>query len=142
MPNQHEQPHAQDQEAPADAEQADTQAAPRAEQQSGSAEQRSKTLAIRVEESLHTQLRFIAQLNGTSITEEIRRAITDRITTAQDDPNLIARAEQAQQEIEREPAARTAALAGFIGKPAIDATVESTPDRPSNPRRRSAPSNK
>ena len=78
-------------------------------------DQHIKTLAIRVEESLHTQLRFIAQLSGTSITEEIRRAIEHRISSAQDDPELIARAEQARDEIEREAAARSAAIAGFIG---------------------------
>lgn len=79
-------------------------------------DQHIKTLAIRVEEGLHTQLRFIAQLSGTSITEEIRRAIETRISSAQDDPELIARAEQAREEIEREAAARSAAIAGFIGK--------------------------
>lgn len=84
-------------------------------------EQHLKTLAVRVEESLHAQLRFIAQLNGSTITEEIRRAIESRIATAQDDPNLIARAQQARDEIEREAAARAAAIAGFLGNPAVTA---------------------
>ena len=86
-------------------------------------EQHLKTIAIRVEESLHAQLRFIAQLNGSSITEEIRKAIETRIATAQDDPDLIARAQQARDEIEREAAARSAAIAGFLGKPAVTATT-------------------
>jgi hypothetical protein len=94
------------------------------EQPTSREEQRYKTLAVRVDENLHTQLRFIAQLSDTSITEEIRRAIEHRIATAQDDPALIARAQQAQQEVEREAAARSAAIAGFIGKPATDAAVE------------------
>ena len=87
-------------------------------------EQHLKTLAIRVEEGLHAQLRFIAQLNGSSITEEIRRAIENRIATAQDDPDLIARAQEAREEIEREAAARAAAIAGFLGKPAIATTAD------------------
>jgi hypothetical protein len=86
-------------------------------------EQHVKTLAIRVEEGIHTQLRFIAQLSGTSITEEIRRAIEHRITTAQDDPELIARAQQVRSEIEREAAARSAAIAGFMGSHAVGATT-------------------
>lgn len=84
-------------------------------------EQHLKTIAIRVEEGLHAQLRFIAQLNDSSITEEIRKAIETRIATAQDDPDLIARAQQARNEIEREAAARSAAIAGFLGKPAVTA---------------------
>ena len=87
-------------------------------------EQHLKTIAVRVEEGLHAQLRFIAQLNDSSISEEIRRAIETRIATAQDDPELVARAQRARDEIEREAAARSAAIAGFLGKPAITAAVE------------------
>lgn len=87
-------------------------------------EQHIKTLAIRVDESLHTQLRFIAQLSGSSITEEIRRAIEHRIAAAQDDPDLIAQAQRVSAEIEREAAARSAAIAGFLGKPAVTATTD------------------
>ena len=87
-------------------------------------EQHLKTIAVRVEAGLHAQLRFIAQLNDSSITDEIRRAIETRIATAQDDPDLVARAEQARNEIEREAAARAAAIAGFLGKPAVSATSD------------------
>ncbi|GAA4404545.1 hypothetical protein [Tsukamurella soli] len=83
-----------------------------------------KTIAIRVEEGLHAQLRFIAQLSGTTITDEIRTAIERRIAAAQTDPAIIAKAEQARQEIEREAAARAAAIAGFMGAPAVAAAVE------------------
>ncbi|MHB1801868.1 MAG: hypothetical protein ACYCU5_09490 [Actinomycetes bacterium] len=86
-------------------------------------EQHLKTIAVRVEEGLHAQLRFIAHLNGSSITEEIRRAIENRIATAQDDPDLVARAQQVHEEIEREAAARAAAIAGFLGKPAVSAAA-------------------
>lgn len=88
------------------------------------AEQRQKTLAVRIDEGLHAQLRFIAQLNDRSITDEIRRAIQDRITAAQTDPALIARADQVREEIEREAAARSAAIAGFLGRPAVAATID------------------
>jgi hypothetical protein len=82
-------------------------------------DQRLKTIAVRVQEDMHAQLSFIAQLSGTSIADEIRRAIENRITTAQDDPDLLARAQQARQEIEREAAARSAAIAGFMGTTAL-----------------------
>lgn len=87
-------------------------------------EQRYKTLAVRLEEGLHAQLRFIAQLSGTSIAEEIRLAIQARITAAQDDPELAARAEEVRQEIDREAASRAAAIAGFLGGPAVAAAVD------------------
>lgn len=112
------------------------------QQQTERQEQHTKTLAIRVEESLHAQLRFIAQLSGSSITEEIRRAIENRITTAQDDPELIARAQQVRDQIEREAAARSAAIAGFIGKPAVAAVSDDTPaDATRSTRRGSKTSN-
>jgi hypothetical protein len=87
-------------------------------------ERHTKTLAIRVEETLHAQLRFIAQLRETSITDEIRQAIATRIASAQDDPEIIARAQQARDELEREAAARSAAIAGFLGKPVVTAVVD------------------
>lgn len=90
-------------------------------------EQHLKTIAIRVEESLHAQLRFIAQLSGSTITDEIRRAIETRIATAQDDPELVARAQRAREEIEREAAARSAAIAGFMGATAVSGTTQSAP---------------
>jgi hypothetical protein len=83
-----------------------------------------RTIAVRVQESLHAQLSFIAQLAGTTLSEEIRAAVEHRIATAQDDPQLIARAQAAREQIEREAAARAAAIAGFMGS---TATAASTP---------------
>ena len=85
--------------------------------------QRFKALAVRLEEGLHAQLRFIAQLNDTSIADEIRRAVEQRVASAQEDPGLIARADRVREEIEREAAARSAAIAGFLGRPAVATTV-------------------
>ena len=88
-------------------------------------EQHYKTLAVRVEEGLHAQLRFIAQLTGNSLADEIRQAIQARIAAAQQDPELVARAEQTRLEIEREAAARRDAIAGFFGKTALVDELES-----------------
>ena len=87
-------------------------------------EQHTKTLAIRVEETLHAQLRIIAQLRETTITDEIRQAIETRIASAQDDPEIITRARQARDGLEREAATRSAAIAGFLGKSAVAAVVD------------------
>jgi hypothetical protein len=89
-------------------------------------EQRFKTIAVRVEESLHTQLQFISDPAGTSLSEEVRKAIEGRIASAQDDPTLIERAQKVREQIEREAAARTAAIAGFMGQTAAAATVENS----------------
>lgn len=93
---------------------------PAAEQE----ERRRKTLAVRLDEHTHAKLAFIAQLGGSSIADEIRRSIEQRITAAQDDPDLIARAEHVQQQIEREAQARAAAIAGFLGSSAVAQATE------------------
>jgi hypothetical protein len=90
------------------------------------AEQRFRTVAVRVHEELHSQLSFIAQLSGSSISEQIRQAIEGRIAAAHDDPALIARAEQVRQQIERDAVARTAAIAGFMGYNAVASTTDPT----------------
>lgn len=87
-------------------------------------EQRFRTIAVRVQEGLHSQLSFIAQLAGTTLSEEIRAALEQRIASAQDDPDLIAKAGEVRAEIEREAAARSAAIAGFMGHTISSATVE------------------
>jgi len=110
-----EQPHAQPNEGMPETQQAELQ------------DRHFKTIAVRVDENLHTQLRFIAQLSGSSIAEEIRTAIERRIATAQDDPELIERAQQARQQIEREAAARSAAIAGFMGTTAVTGTDADAP---------------
>jgi len=86
-------------------------------------EQRFRTIAVRVEEELHTQLSFIAQLRDSSLTEEVRDAIQKRVANAQDDPELIAKAEAARDQIRREAEARASAIAGFMGSTAARNTT-------------------
>ncbi|MEI2775213.1 MAG: hypothetical protein V9G19_04430 [Tetrasphaera sp.] len=92
-------------------------------------QQRVKTLGIRIEESLHAQLTFVAQLGGNTIADEIRRSIEERVQTAQNDPDLIARAAEVNREIEREAEARRVAIAGFLGSVAATDGV-ATPASP------------
>lgn len=93
-----------------------------------------KTIAVRVEEGLHAQLQFIAQLSGSTIADEVRNGIQQRIAHAQTDPTLIAKAQEARDRIERQARLRSDAIAGFIGLTATaEATAEaSTPDVPAS----------
>lgn len=95
-------------------------------------QQRFKTLGVRIDEDLHAQLTFIAQLKGGTIADEIRQSIETRVQAAQEDPELIARAEEVRAEIEREAQARQQAIAGLFGKLAVGSEV--TPPRGGNRR--------
>jgi predicted DNA-binding protein len=79
-----------------------------------------KTLAIRLEEDTHASLSVIAQLAGTTITDEIRQAIEAHLLAKRSDPQLTARAAAVREEIEREARARQQALAALFGPPAVD----------------------
>lgn len=70
-----------------------------------------KTLAIRLENDVHMQLTLIAQLKGSTITEEIRQALAAHVAQAKASSDLVSQAETAMAEIEREAAARRDVLA-------------------------------
>jgi len=94
-----------------------------------------KTLAIRLEDDLHAQLSVIAQLGGTSITDEIRQAIEAHVAAKRTDPELTARAEAVRQEIEREAQVRQQALNDLFGSakaPAAAPTMGRKTARPSS----------
>jgi hypothetical protein len=92
---------------------------PQAQPAEGEQAQRFKTLGVRIDEDLHAQLTFIAQLTGSTIADQIRQSIESRVRSAQEDPELIARAEEVRAEIEREAEARKQAIAGLFGKVAV-----------------------
>ncbi|MFT3663045.1 MAG: hypothetical protein QM809_17250 [Gordonia sp. (in: high G+C Gram-positive bacteria)] len=73
-----------------------------------------KTLAIRLDPATHGQLTMIASLRDTTITDEIKKALTAHIEAARTADDLAARANQAAAEIEQEAAARKAALASLF----------------------------
>lgn len=74
-----------------------------------------KTLAIRLEPELHAQLSLIAQLTGSTITDEIRAALEAHIETVKANPDLSGRADSVLADIEREAAARRDAIAALFG---------------------------
>jgi predicted transcriptional regulator len=77
-----------------------------------------KTLAIRLDDALHAQLSVLAQLSGTSLTDEIRQAIEAHLEAMRANPELSKRATQVAEEIEQEAQARQAAITTLFGNPA------------------------
>lgn len=75
-----------------------------------------KTLAIRLEPDVHAQLSLIAQLRGSTITDEIKAALTAHIELAKSATDLAARADEALAEIERDAAARRDALGALFSQ--------------------------
>lgn len=100
---------------------------PQAQPVEGEQAQRFKTLGVRIDEELHAQLTFIAQLTGSTIADQIRQSVEARVQAAQEDPELIARAEEVRAEIEREAEARKQAIAGLFGKAAVSSQAMPPP---------------
>ena len=88
-----------------------------------------KTLAIRLEPDVHAHLSLIAQLRGSTITDEIRTAIEAHIETARTAPELAAQAGSALEDIERDALARRAAIATLFGDEQTEPTAQPTRSR-------------
>ena len=86
-----------------------------------------KTLAIRLEPDTHAQLSLIAQLRGSTITDEIRSAIEAHIVAVKTSPDLAGRADSVLEAIEREAAARREAIGSLFGTAEQDPTTGSRP---------------
>ena len=82
-----------------------------------------KTLAIRLDPTMHAQLSLIAQLRGTTLTDEIRAAIEDRLTAAKTAPDLVTQAGSALDALHEEVSTKRAAIVALFG----DSVPEPTP---------------
>jgi predicted transcriptional regulator len=74
-----------------------------------------KTLAIRLDDTLHSQLGVIAQLEELTVTDAIRQAIEQWIEAQRDSPVLKQRAQAVLDNIEQEAATRRSALVALVG---------------------------
>ena len=92
-----------------------------------------KTLAIRLEEDLHAQLSVLAQLRGSTITDEIRAAIEGHLEASKHDPALTNRAQAVLDDIERDARARQAAIATLFSTPADQLNEVTKPAGKRNP---------
>ncbi|MET8850930.1 hypothetical protein [Amycolatopsis sp. NPDC004625] len=99
----------------------------------------SKTLGVKLDKTLHSQLTMVAQLDGVTLGETILDAIRAYIESKRADGTLATRAAEALAEIEREAADRRKAIEALFeagGDPA-----EATTEEPGKPaRRRNTPS--
>jgi hypothetical protein len=75
-----------------------------------------KTLGIRLPDELHAQFALVAQLDGLSLTDAIRRAVEFYVASKQGEADFAARAQAALEEIEREAAARRNAITALFGQ--------------------------
>ena len=90
-----------------------------------------KTLGIKLPDELHAQFALVAQLDGLSLTDAMRKAVELYVETKQGEPDFAARATAALEEIEREAAARRGAIQALFGQggtPAAD-TAKATSRR-------------
>lgn len=74
-----------------------------------------KTLAIRLDGSLHNRLTILAKLTGISITDAIRTAIEKEVAAMATNPDVAARAADFQDAIAREAEEQRAAIEALFG---------------------------
>ena len=86
-----------------------------------------KTIAIRLEEDQHAQLSVLARLRDSTITDEIRQAIDERLEASKHDPDLKNRGQAVLDDIERDAKARQAAIATLFGPADEQSTAAAKP---------------
>ncbi len=74
-----------------------------------------KTLAIRLDDDVANQLAVVAQLEGTSLVELIRQAVTQLLADKRTSGDLSQRAASILAEIDQDAADRKAAIAALFG---------------------------
>jgi hypothetical protein len=89
-----------------------------------------KTLGIRLPGELHAQFALVAQLDGLSLTDAILRAVEFYVEAKRNESDFAERARVALAEIEREAAARRAAIEGLFGTtPTTDGDPDGSPTK-------------
>ena len=91
-----------------------------------------KAFAIRLNETVRTQLDIIAQLNDRTVTDEIRLAIEAWIEKTRSDPSVREQAEAVRSQIEREASAKRAAIAAIFPDEKKPVVVKKTSARSSS----------
>jgi predicted DNA-binding protein len=85
-----------------------------------------KTMAIRLQDDVHAQLSVVAQLDGTTVADEIRQAIEGHLARKRAEGGLADRASQALADIERDATARRDAIQALFGEPAEEPSTTPT----------------
>lgn len=84
-----------------------------------------KTLGVRLPDELHVQFVLVAGLDGLSLGDAVKRAVELYVASKQTEDGFAERAAAVLEDIEREAAARRAAIQGLFG---AAATAESAPE--------------
>lgn len=87
-----------------------------------------KTMAIRLEDDVHAQLVVLAQLDESSVADQIREAIERHIAEKRATPDFAGRAQAVLAEIEREANARRNAIQSLFGDQ-TETAEEPTPSK-------------
>lgn len=74
-----------------------------------------KTLAIRLDDDLHALATAVAQLEGLSLTELIRRSLEAHLESKRSSGELAERAQSVLDQIEADAKLRRDAIAGLLG---------------------------
>jgi hypothetical protein len=74
-----------------------------------------KTLGIRLPDELHAQFALVAQLDGLSLTDAVKRAVEFYVGHKRAEGDFATRATTALEGIEREAAARRGAIQALFG---------------------------
>ncbi|MEU0885851.1 hypothetical protein ABZ345_45370 [Lentzea sp. NPDC005914] len=74
-----------------------------------------KTLGIRLPGELHAQFALVAQLDGLNLGDAVLRAVEFYVEAKRSEQDFAERAKAALEEIEREAAARRAAIEDLFG---------------------------
>lgn len=78
-----------------------------------------KTLAIRLEEETHARLTILSKLSGLSVTDTIRTAIDEYLTTLAAQPDIAAKDQALTDEIEREAAEQRSAIQALLSASSV-----------------------
>lgn len=95
-----------------------------------------KTLGVRLPDDLHAQFVLVAGLDGLSLSDAVKRAVELYVTSKQNEEGFAERATAVLEDIEREAAARRAAIQGLFGTPPTNANDSDT--KPATGRARAA----
>ncbi|MFW8745090.1 hypothetical protein [Mesorhizobium japonicum] len=76
-----------------------------------------RPLSVRMRDAARAQLEVLAQLNGRSMTEEVRLALEAWVETSRSNPEVLARAEQVRLEIEHDADMRRDAIKSIFDQP-------------------------
>jgi predicted transcriptional regulator len=97
-----------------------------------------KTLAIKLEDDVHSQLVVLAQLDGLTLADVLHLAVEQYVETKRSQGDLASRAASVLEEIEREATARREAIQALFAP--TEPNAPEAPPEPVKPTRGRKPS--